>query len=391
MRFLFTFAGGAGHFLPLLPLARGLAAAGHAVAFGAQATMLSVVERAGFETFDAGGPTTRDEAVRGPLLKLDMEREYRAVRNGYAGRVARQRAAAVLGLARRWKPDLLVRDEMDFGAAVAAERLALPHAAVIVIASGMLARRELVAAPLDQLRAEHGLPPDPEMAMLHRHLVLSPFPASLRDPSSPLPATAITFRPLLPPAAATQSGLLPVAAPDRPLVYVTLGTVFNAESGDLLARLVEGVRGLPVEVVATVGPQRDPVELGTQPNNVRVERFVDQWSLLPRCALVVSHAGSGTVCGALAHGLPMLLLPMGADQPFNARRCAALGAAWVLDPMDQTPTMIRDAAARVLTDDRFREAAREIQAEIAALPGQDHALELLAALAHQGTVSPGSE
>ena len=322
MRFLFTFAGGSGHFLPLLPLAQGLAAAGHAVAFGAQATMLSTVERAGFKAFDAGGATTRDEAIRAPLLRLDMEREYRAVRDGYAGRVARQRAAAVLELARKWQPDLLVHDEMDFGVAVIAERLALPHASVLVIASGMLVRPELVAAPLDQLRAEYGLPSDPEMAMLHRHLVLSPFPASLRDPSIALPTTARTFRPLPSPAAAARSGLPPA---DRPLVYVTLGTVFNAESGDLLARLVEGVRGLPVEVVATVGPQRDPAELGVQPGNVRVERFVDQWSLLPFCALVVSHAGSGTVYGALAHGVPMLLLPIGADQPFNAQRCALNG------------------------------------------------------------------
>ncbi len=67
--------GGAGHFFPLIPLARALAADDHTVAFGAQTAMLSMVERAGFEAFDTGGPTTRDEAVRGPLLKFDMERE----------------------------------------------------------------------------------------------------------------------------------------------------------------------------------------------------------------------------------------------------------------------------------------------------------------------------
>ena len=92
MRLLFTFAGGVGHFLPLLPLAHALAAEGHDVAFGAQAAMLPTVKQAGFEAFDTGGRTIRDVELREPLLELDMEREYRVVREGYAGRVARQRA-----------------------------------------------------------------------------------------------------------------------------------------------------------------------------------------------------------------------------------------------------------------------------------------------------------
>jgi UDP:flavonoid glycosyltransferase YjiC (YdhE family) len=389
VRFLFTFAGGAGHFLPLLPLARGLASKGHVVGFGAQAAMMAAIERAGFEAFDTGGPTIRDAAVRGPLLRLDMEREYRVVRDAYAGRIARERASAIFELARSWKPDLLVCDEMDFGCPVAAERLSLPHATVLVIASGMLARRDLIAFPLNRLRAEHELSPDPELAMLSRHLVLSPFPPSLRYPSSPVPDTTHAFRPTSP-EPNLEPNWLP-ASPGKPLVYVTLGTVFNTEAGGLFARLVAGVRDLPVEVIATVGPQQDPAELGPQPGNVRVERFIDQWSVLPRCSLVVSHAGSGTVYGALAHGLPMLLLPMGADQPLNAQRCKELGAAVVLDPLDATAMTIREAAALLLSENRYRNAARKIAAEISALPGQHHALGLLTALAAQGAARSARE
>jgi UDP:flavonoid glycosyltransferase YjiC (YdhE family) len=89
-----------------------------------------------------------------------------------------------------------------------------------------------------------------------------------------------------------------VAAGGRPLVYVTLGTIFNTESGDLLARILAGARELPVDVVATVGRSLDPAELGPQPANVRVERFAPQAELLPRCAVAVTHAGSGSVAGA---------------------------------------------------------------------------------------------
>jgi UDP:flavonoid glycosyltransferase YjiC (YdhE family) len=382
VRLLFTFAGGVGHFLPLLPLAHALAAEGHDVAFGAQAAMLPTVKQAGFEAFDTGGRTIRDVELREPLLELDMEREYRVVREGYAGRVARQRAPAILERARMWRPDLLVCDEMDFGCPVAAERLSVPHATVLVIASGMLTGPDLLAAPLGQLRDEHGLPPDPEMAMLNRYLVLSPFPPSLRDPTRPLPLTAHAFRPAPPRDVTPPPWLRPPS--DRPLIYVTLGTVFNAESGDLFARLLEGVRDLPVDVIATVGPQLDPAELGPQPDNIRIERFIIQSSLLPLCDLVVSHAGSGTVCGALAHGLPMLLLPMGADQPFNARRCEELGAARTLPPIRLTPAEVKEAVAFLLASDAHRKAARRMMAEIAALPGQESAVNLITKLARRG-------
>jgi UDP:flavonoid glycosyltransferase YjiC (YdhE family) len=273
LRVLFTFAGGIGHFAPLWPIARDLAGAGHVVAFGAQPALLKTVDAAGFVAFETGGSTFRADHVRAPLLRPDPEREYRAISDGYAGRIARERAPAIMALCDRWKPDLLVCDEMDFGAMVAAERHAVPYATMLVIASGLLARYELIAGPLNELRAAHGLPCDAELTMLSRHLVLSPFPPSLRDPGAPLPATARVFRPLRSTArdeVGTPTWL--ETLPKRPTVYLTLGTVFNVESGDLLQRLLEGLRDLPINLVMTVGAQIDPAELGPQPANVRVER-----------------------------------------------------------------------------------------------------------------------
>ncbi len=84
---------------------------------------------------------------------------------------------------------------MDFGALVAAERLGLPYATVLVIAVGSFVRPEVVAAPLNELRAEHGLPPDPDLAMLSRYLVLSLVLPGYRDPAFPLPPTAHAIRP----------------------------------------------------------------------------------------------------------------------------------------------------------------------------------------------------
>lgn len=375
---LFTFAGGTGHFLPLVPIARASVAAGHAVAFAGQAGMVAAVEDSGFTAFDSGGPTLLDVSVRTPLLELDMDREVAALRDAYAGSVARERAANLRELCADWRADVVVADEVDFGALVAAESLGLPYATVVTIGSGSFAWRDIIAEPLGILRAEHRLAPDPDLAMLHRYLVLSPFPPSFRNPANPLPPTGHAIRPTFAdrPAAEVDVERL-VAGRSRPLVYVTLGTIFNLESGDLFERVLAGLSALDVEIVVTVGRELRPETLGAQPPNVHVRQYVPQSALLPACDLSVSHGGSGSVVGALAHGVPMLLLPMGADQPLNAARCDDLGVARVLDAFTATPGDVERAAADVLGDGRYRRNAQRIAAEIAGLPGPELGVRLL--------------
>jgi MGT family glycosyltransferase len=171
--------------------------------------------------------------------------------------------------------------------------------------------------------------------------------------------------------------------PGAPTVYFTLGTVFNLESGDLLDRVLTGLRELPSNLVVTVGHHVDPAEFGPQPRHVHVEQFIPQSSVLPYCDLVVSHGGSGSVIGALAHGLPSVLLPLGADQPLNAGRCADLGVARVLDAVEATPEVVRAAAADVITDPAYRCDAEGLRDEIAALPDPAHAIGLLERLARE--------
>lgn len=193
MRVLLTFAGGRGHAVPLLPLARALRAAGHVVGCNGRAAVVAELHEFG-EPLPDPDDTGPEPTAIAPLLAPDVAREEAVLRDGFAGAVARRRAASVRALCERWAPDLIVRDELDFGALVAAESLGLPHVTVLVSASGAFVRPQLVAAPLDMLRAAHGLPPDPELAEPARHLVLSPCPPRFRDPAYPLPATALAFR-----------------------------------------------------------------------------------------------------------------------------------------------------------------------------------------------------
>jgi MGT family glycosyltransferase len=171
-----------------------------------------------------------------------------------------------------------------------------------------------------------------------------------------------------------------VHRPGAPTVYATLGTVFNLESGDLFERLLEGLGDLEANVIATVGRQIDPADLGEVPANVHIERYLPQARVLPYCDAVVSHGGSGSVLGALAHGLPMVLLPMGADQPLNAARCEELGIARAIDAPEATAAAIGEATESVLTDPGYRLRATRFADELAALPGPEEAVALLSRL-----------
>jgi UDP:flavonoid glycosyltransferase YjiC (YdhE family) len=373
--------GGSGHFDPLVPVARAAEAAGHEVAVSGQPALIPTVQASGFRAF-ATGADSGDAPQRLPLLEPSTEREDRVLREGFAGSAARDRARDILVLCAEWRPDIVVCDEIDFGSMIAAECLGLPYASVLVIAAGSFVRNEVVAEPLNELRAEHGLPADPELTMLKRYLVLSPFPPGFRDPTFALPATAHTFFPRA--LNSTSHETVPPWVSDlggERAVYFTLGTVFNLESGDLFNRVLTGLSDLPTEVVVTVGRHIDPAEFGPQPANVHIERYIPQSSLLPHCSAVVSHGGSGSVLGALAHGLPMVLLPMGADQPLNAARCDELGIARVLNAVTCTPEIVRDAVLSVLADSTFRTNAERIRHEISALPDQVHAVRLIERLA----------
>jgi len=366
MRILFAFTGGRGHVEPLIPLAEAARAAGHAVAFGGRGSVLPAVEALGFDAFATEPGRKPPERV--PLQPLDPEREARDFRDGFVLR-ASERVPGVVQLCREWTPDVVVGEESHYAALAAAELLGLPFATLVVLAAGTLATPVLVAEPLQCVRAEVGLPDDEGASMLSDRLVLAPLPPRFRDPDFPLPAQITAYyRPFAEP---------PEKYDGPPRVYFTLGTVFNLESGDLFSRVLTGLARLPVEVVATVGTAIEPTELGEQPAHVRVEQFVPQAEILSRSSLVVSHGGSGSVLGAIAHGLPQVLVPMGADQPLNATRSEELGIARVLDPVAATPEDVRNAVMAVLDQPTYRADAELLQSEFAALPGVEHAVTLL--------------
>ncbi len=393
MRILFSFHEGPGHYNPLVPLAKRAVAVGHTVAFSADPRRVGLPEAYGFTAFPTGiDPYGSPESVaieeRYNAAPPSPEREDALIRDGFGLVYPRAKAADMVRLCREWRPDVIVWDEANLGAPIAADVLGLPNVSVLVLAAGSLLRPDLVSDGLNLVRADHGLAPDPDLDMLSRYLVLSPFPVGFRDPAFPLPPTARTIRPLLPDPAPGES--LPEWArqlPDRPVVYLSLGTAFDRTLAlAIFRRLIPALAELPITLIVTVGRKVDPDDLGDQPANVHIERYVSQALLLPSVDLFVSHAGSGSVMGALSHGVPLALIPRGADQPANAARCEALGVGRIIGTPDVSGAAARVAVEAMLADPTVRRNAELVRDEIATLPGADHGLRLIEQVA-SSTVS----
>ena len=386
MRALFTLQPGYGDLFPMVPFARALEQAGHSVAFATGASFCAVVERAGFDCFPAGidvihGEDTSTDpraAQAATLLELVSPYDQWLFQHTQWFRTITARAIVpdLLGIARAWHPDLIVRDFIEFGGCIMAELLGLPHALVGAVEFWPAFVEQALRPALDDLRAAHGLPPDPAGQMSHRYLTITGLPPEWVGPHEHCPPTTHFVRPV--PFDDRAAGPAPAwlaELPEQPTVHASLGTVFNAVPG-LYEAILDGLRDEPVNLIVTVG-NRDPAAFGPQPGNVRIEPFLSHAHLLPRCDLMLSHAGYGSTMALLLHGLPSVLLPITADQPRNAARVAGFGAGVVLPDARRSPERIRQAVREVFGDATYRQQAERMQHRLGELPSLDHAVGLL--------------
>lgn len=374
-----------GHLHPLVPLCHALVQAGHEVAVGTAASFRPQVEATGIAALTAGIDWLESElAAAFPDYEAHRARgESKTFLQSeiFGWRTARAMARDVEAISRERQIEVIIREPWEFGGAVAAATLGIPcvlHGIgalanveeVISIAAGRLtqhAARLDVADLWDWLGGAVYIDPCPP--------VLQSTSATFRPPSRQLVRPQVfdtTDGPLHPPA------WLPEPR-DRPLIYVGLGTVMNRWHG-LLHRLVAEVARLDVEVAVTTGPGFDPADLGDQPANVHVERYVPLTTLLPHCEAVVCHAGWGTTIAAVAHGLPIVAIPLGADGPRTAARCEQSGIGRVVQVDEVGSGRLADELADVMTMPGFRNAAQAARREIEHMPPPPIAIQALEAL-----------
>jgi UDP:flavonoid glycosyltransferase YjiC (YdhE family) len=377
MRILICTRSGAGHFGPLVPFAKAFLRNNDQVLFTAPAEAAAMIADAGFDHYivpDArqGERRTIFNYVR--TLTDPDERNAFIARHVFIGIDARAEYPHLLAAIADYEPDLIVLEASEFAAALAAEATGTPAVCVgITQAYHMEVLAPVVAAGLEELRAEFGLDPDPDLERLNAIPYMTVIPEQLEDPAHPGPEDTLRFR-----VEDEQPRPLPDWWEDTawPLVYLTFGSVapgmdwFPALYRDAL----DALSLLPVRVLVTIGRNRDPREVGPVGPNVHIARWVPQADVLPHTSVMVCHGGSGTVTGGLAAGVPMVVLPLFADQPHNAKRVAELGAGIALD----STTDLSEAVRRLIVDPSYTEEARRVAAALRELPPVDEATKIVA-------------
>lgn len=367
------------HGTQLVPLAWELMRRGHRVLVATSASFAPELGSYGLETATFGpnwtirpGDPVFDRTVGGKAFFGFPE-------------VADQSAVEGLsGLAATFEPDLIVREYSEFaGWAISRSRN------VPLVTQGIIHRlsppaEDRLVEQVERIAAMAGVEPpchrDELLGAAHLDIV----PPTFRCPwehDSPLscPSRPSLFDGLPGPVPAWLEQL----GTERPALYVTLGTIFSYAPRAWRAVLA-ALADLDVDALVTTGGTHVPDLEYPTPPNVRVERYLPQSRVLPRCQAVVCHAGYNTLIGAFLHGLPVVCLPLDADQPVNAGRCAAAGAGInaangpaidargpLVDPDTLDPERISGAISEILHKPDFAEAARHIGDEIRSMPGPD--------------------
>jgi MGT family glycosyltransferase len=422
-KFLFTLWEGGGETPPILSIVRAAVDAGHDVTVLADDVLGPDVAATGAEwipwatapnkgSYSPDEDLARDWEAKTPLGAFQRFRD--GIAFGPAARYARDTAAEI---ARR-RPDVVVNPTLMFGAQAATEASGIPQALLLTCSyvvpgtgappygSGWAPPRngaervrlkvmDKIAlrlwgsglAALNAARQEHGLAPVTHpLDQIHaaeRFLVLTS--PAFDFPVPRLPANVRYVGPRL--ADPAWAGEWAPPPGDAPLVLVGLSSTYMAQ-GDLLGRIVIALGTLPVRALVTLGPSLELDALGAVPSNVTVVAAAPHAEVLKQAALVVTHAGHGTIIKSLAAGVPVVALPMGRDQPDNAARMVAAGAGVSLKPSAKVEA-IRAAVADVLATPSYTAAAGRLAAAMAAEGGADRALAELEALAARRDAARG--
>jgi UDP:flavonoid glycosyltransferase YjiC (YdhE family) len=364
MRVAFSGTGFVGHLVPMFPLMRAFVTAGHDVAVITSPELEPFLHREASEHLDvlpAGPPVAVTMKRMGDASGVSpaIEPVPLVIAEFFAGRQVDAGFARARDKAAAWAPDVIIGEAMDYIGALVAGALGVPfyrHSFGPIRPRMLTETLERVAAAR---AAALGVP------MAATEALIDIFPAGLQAPGVDSPLRQMPLRPEIhhhsePDPAARR----PTSDPSRLRALVTFGTVFTDPS--VRDAAVESMNPAHWDLVVTTGSDADG---GTPPSHPerRYVPFTPLGELLPGTDLVITAGGAGTVLSALIAGIPMVILPLGADHDINAARAEAAGVALVV----HDPDHIGRAATRVLSDPRYHERSRVIAEQIAELPSAD--------------------
>jgi UDP:flavonoid glycosyltransferase YjiC (YdhE family) len=353
--FLITSWPGGGNVPPALALGQWLMKAGHGVTLAGSAQLAGAARAAGleFRASPSALPWPDGVAFEDDLAAFD------ALRNSPA--LADDLLATIEDVA----PSAVIVDCM-MGAAFQAARLAGRPTAALV---------HVLYQPFCELWGPL-YSPDIVESLRGVDLRLCLTPAGFDTPCAAAIPTPTYTGPVFDPSTRPTSP----ADPADPLVLISFGTTTQFQH-TVLPRVLDAIAELPVRALLTLGGISVAAELRIPPN-VTVADYLPHADVLPEVAAVVCHGGLSTVMASLAHGIPLVCLPIGREQGFNAERVQTCGAGLAL-PTDATAGDIAKAVAEVLAEPGYRTGAAQLRESIGPDAGGPAAVRALEALAQR--------
>jgi len=263
--------------------------------------------------------------------------------------------------ARSWKPQLIISETCDLVGPIVGAALLVPTAK-LAYGPALPAEFSDIMSRVAQSRfTARSLTPRPPAWHLDT------CPPAMQPEGWQAPSGHLGLRPE-PHTQPWRGGTIPERS-ERQRILVSFGTVFSAPH--VLSPILEQLLRLDVDLVVTLGLTARAGDFTLGSSRLQFVQFTPLALLLEGVSCVVTHGGAGTTLGTLARGIPLVVLPQGADQFLQAERVAAAGAGIALDGTT-TPAAVAAAAQSVLTSPRFKEQAARIQAQIAAMPSPSH-------------------
>lgn len=373
-RLLFVSWNGAGNQGPAIAAARAMAGRGHEIVFAGYASQRESFEGKGFEfrllpRAEAGYPKRRPPEGWLPGLAATVW-------------ACPAHLEDLPELTAEDSYDAIVVDCLMFGALAAAEASGLPVAVLVHSAPGALAApgdpfERLVLGDVNEVRRRAGL--DPVTRLWDAWTPLTALCTSIPEMDPVAESTPDSFS-YVGPLRDTSAREVPPFEDPRPVVLAGFSTGPAWDQTSRVQRTLAALADDDVQLLATLA-QVEAKALSV-PENATVVPYLPHESLLPHASAMVTHAGHGTLCAALAHGVPVICLPNpGSDQHALAAHVSALGAGIALDGEGATPAEIREAVTEVLGSPAYAASARRLADRFAAAPGQAGAVAALERLA----------
>jgi len=362
---LFVTWDGGGNVPPAVGMATELQARGHHVRFVGHARQHDSLVAAGFDV----APTREAR----PFSPLDDNSPITYVRTFGDRGLGRDVTAALADQ----PADLVVVDCLLFGVMEALREVGTPYVSLEHLYDAYF-RRSWLRGPMGLGMRLMRLDPAASLAAARATLVAS-LPAL--DPAGAQPRSDVTYvGPVI--------SYAPRVSAD-PAVLVSLSTVNFPKMHESLQTVLDATAGLDARVVVTTGPVVDPASLRAAANH-ELHRFVPHAELMPQMSVVVGHGGHATTMQALAHDLPLVVMPMHPmlDQRMVGQSLERAGAGRLVSKKTSVEAL-RTVVSDLLADGPHRQAAARLGEQVRAMPGAANGADRIEALLRNGAGARG--